>query len=106
MTTADMFGYFKGEFGLSMHEVTALLGAHSLGSASKENSGYEGPWNPINSHSFSNTYYRMMIDPKMSWRQVVSKSTLFKLYSIDLLAVSGFIELVLKKSKGHRSIFD
>ena len=83
MTTADMFGYFKGEFGLSMHEVTALLGAHSLGSASKENSGYEGPWNPINSHSFSNTYYRMMIDPKMSWRQVVSLCTLFYLYSID-----------------------
>ena len=86
MTTADMFGYFKGEFGLSMHEVTALLGAHSLGSASKENSGYEGPWNPINSHSFSNTYYTMMIDPKMNWRQVVSPVT----HSSELLENGAF----------------
>ena len=71
MGMESMFSYFADEFGLSVPEVTALLGAHSLGSASKKNSGYDGPWNPINSHSFSNVYYKMMVDPTLNWKQVV-----------------------------------
>ena len=72
MGMESMFSYFADEFGLSVPEVTALLGAHSLGSASKKNSGYDGPWNPINSHSFSNVYYKMMVDPTLNWKQVVN----------------------------------
>ena len=74
MGMESMFSYFADEFGLSVPEVTALLGAHSLGSASKKNSGYDGPWNPINSHSFSNVYYKMMVDPTLNWKQVVNNS--------------------------------
>jgi len=42
--------------------IPALLGAHTLGSAHKENSGYEGSWSaPGSEAKFDNDYYRQML---------------------------------------------
>lgn len=43
------------------------MGAHSLGQASKANSGYQGIWTPGQMLVLNSDYYRAMIDPKIHW---------------------------------------
>jgi hypothetical protein len=50
----DLFG---GRMGMSMQEVVAVLGAHSVGRCEFSNSGFDGGWTASQS-SFSNTYYK------------------------------------------------
>jgi len=41
---------------------TAINGAHTIGRARKENSGYEGSWTPIESSGiFNNDYYHSVL---------------------------------------------
>jgi catalase (peroxidase I) len=56
---------YEAGFGPDMDEnkVTALLGAHSLGGASKENSGFEGTWTPGENRLFTHEFYRRLVDP-------------------------------------------
>eukprot|EP00951_Prasinocladus_malaysianus_P031635 scaffold304162_cov33-Prasinocladus_malaysianus.AAC.1 len=60
--------YFKETFGLeNVTEIVALMGAHSLGQASMDNSGYNGTWlgHP---HYLDNTYFdELMAGP---WTQL------------------------------------
>ena len=48
-------------------QVVALMGAHSLGMASKSNSGYQGIWIPGGQFSLDSDYYAHMIDPRITW---------------------------------------
>jgi len=63
--------FFGIEFGLSAREVVALMGAHTLGRASVQNSGYEGPWlrGPGAASILNNRYYREFIE-RIRWDQV------------------------------------
>jgi catalase (peroxidase I) len=68
MNRAEMMEWFahnEAGFGPDMDEnkVTALLGAHSLGGASKENSGFEGTWTPGENRLFTHEFYRRLVDP-------------------------------------------
>ena len=47
-------------FGMTPTEVTAILGAHTLGRAEAANSGFEGGWTASQS-SFSNAFYVLML---------------------------------------------
>jgi len=54
---------FKYEKGSTRKRLTAaILGAHTLGSAKVENSGYKGAWSGEGSEGvFDNDYYRQML---------------------------------------------
>ena len=63
MTRSQMMNWFmrnKNGFGMHEREVTALMGAHSLGRARKENSGYRFSWTPGKEHIFDNEMYQLM----------------------------------------------
>mmetsp|Transcript_25395 Transcript_25395/g.43359 ORF Transcript_25395/g.43359 Transcript_25395/m.43359 type:complete len:243 (-) Transcript_25395:36-764(-) len=51
---------FVNTLGLTHSEVVALIGAHVLGKATREISGYEGPWVETNDN-FTNRYFVDMI---------------------------------------------
>ena len=53
-------------FGMTPTEVTAILGAHTLGRAEAVNSGFEGGWTASQS-SFSNAFYALML--QAPWRE-------------------------------------
>jgi len=91
MSADKMFGYFNTNFGFSPSQVitiflititfnediflqcqvVALMGAHSIGGAFLFNSGYSGKWTGIQNRGFSEIYYKNMINPSLSWTNVV-----------------------------------
>merc|ERR1719464_163470 len=55
-------GKFMEEMGLTAHDLTALLGVHTLGRALPENSGFDGFWvSHQGGRTFDNQYYRAII---------------------------------------------
>jgi hypothetical protein len=48
------------------------MGAHSLGGALGQNSGYKGKWTGRNNAGFSEVYYTNMISSGIKWLNVVS----------------------------------
>ena len=69
MNYDEIMDYFEDEFELNPLEVTALMGAHTLGQASIFNSGYNGPWVSGETSMFNNKYYSNMVrDNGVTWR--------------------------------------
>jgi hypothetical protein len=62
LTTSGILHFFFEEFGFSDRETAALMGVHSIGTASRQNSGFDGPngW-VFNNKVLSNGYYDMLI---------------------------------------------
>jgi hypothetical protein len=52
----QMTGMFIGRIGLTVNQLTAIMGAHSLGRAQKKNSGVEGGWT-LSQSSLSNGFF-------------------------------------------------
>ena len=50
------------------------MGAHSLGGASRANSGYQGKWTGPQNPGFNELFFKNMIDPAITWTNVVSNS--------------------------------
>ena len=89
--------YFSTEFNYTEREVTALMGAHTLGAADIFNSGFNGVWvnnEQVRLHTedtnsqwkhfqqyFNNKYYSHLTDQTVNWR-LVQRSCL-KLNSVD-----------------------
>ena len=78
----ETLAYFDTQFGFTENETVALLGAHTLGRARVEDSGFEGRWvrRPNNigqmrpaSH-FDNEYYKTFIDRPMWFQHTVNAS--------------------------------
>ncbi|KAL1989154.1 hypothetical protein VTN96DRAFT_3701 [Rasamsonia emersonii] len=57
-----------GRMGFDDREMVALIGAHSLGRAHRDRSGYEGPWD-FSPTVFSNEFFRLLLEEKWSWRK-------------------------------------
>ena len=58
LTTHGLLDFFSTNFGLSTRETVALMGAHTIGQLSQENSGFNGPngWTN-NNRRLNNGYY-------------------------------------------------
>jgi len=74
MTRTQMMTYYADEdssngggFGFSEGEVVALMGAHTLGDASRQNSGHRGPWVSGEAPFLNNRYYSIMLDGGVTW---------------------------------------
>jgi catalase (peroxidase I) len=63
---------FADRMGLSMRDITALMGAHSVGRAQDVNSGYDGAWDSSRSR-FDHSYYLEMV--RKPWTRVEHTST-------------------------------
>jgi cytochrome c peroxidase len=64
-TTAQ---FFNEKFGFSSDETVTILGAHSLGQAAHQNSGYQGPWQGRKAE-LNNVYYQLLTDATLNWKQ-------------------------------------
>ena len=60
--------FFSTEFGFTTREVAALMGAHTLGSASIDNSGFQGVWVTNEPAYFNNKYYSNIADSNAGWK--------------------------------------
>ena len=54
-------------------EVTALMGAHSLGMCHEEKTGYNGPWTPEDLKGFNNEFYQNLVNSTFTFRNRVSR---------------------------------
>ncbi|PCH02615.1 Plant ascorbate peroxidase [Penicillium occitanis (nom. inval.)] len=57
-----------GRMGFDDREMVALCGAHSLGRAHTDRSGYDGPWD-FSPTVFTNEFFRLLVDEKWAWRK-------------------------------------
>ncbi|ODH42269.1 cytochrome c peroxidase, mitochondrial [Paracoccidioides brasiliensis] len=57
-----------GRMGFDDREIVALCGAHSLGRAHSDRSGYDGPWD-FSPTVFTNEFFRMLVNEKWNWRK-------------------------------------
>lgn len=48
------------------------MGAHSLGRADRQNSGYSGTWTTDAGQLFNNEYYQLLINTDLTFNNVVS----------------------------------
>ena len=60
LNTAEVLHFFSAEFGFGAEETVALMGAHTIGEAIVDNSGFDGQWVGDNER-LDNRYYRSMI---------------------------------------------
>jgi len=70
---SDVERVFVNNMGLTWRAATALMGVHSLGSASVNNSGFDGFWDTVpHSASFNNHYYVNMLATSWCPEQVAA----------------------------------
>jgi len=79
-----LMSYFATEFGYTEREVTALLGAHTLGKADIFNSGFNGVWVNNEQGYFNNKYYSNLANDSINWRQVQRDCTNLNNVDTDL----------------------
>lgn len=64
MTTSELLHWFSLRFDYSPEETTAIMGAHSIGGTSRENSGFDGEHGWVNNpRQLTNGYYNMICAP-------------------------------------------
>lgn len=52
-------------------QVVTLMGAHSLGGAKPENTGYKGKFTGKSNHGLTEIFYSQMVDNSTKWKNVV-----------------------------------
>ncbi|KAK2796819.1 heme peroxidase [Emmonsiellopsis sp. PD_5] len=57
-----------GRMGFDDREMVALSGAHSLGRAHVDRSGYDGPWD-FSPTVFTNEFFKLLANEKWSWKK-------------------------------------
>ena len=67
MSSSEMFDYFNNMFGFDTAQTVALMGAHTLGSCKRNNSGYLGNWIQDQAREFDNEYYKYLLTSEISW---------------------------------------
>jgi len=76
MNFSQVLAIMQTRMGFTPREITALMGAHSLGGAELANSGIQGP-EAINDAQFSNTYYQDTFNQQWTLNQSSGASTEF-----------------------------
>ena len=70
---------FQVQINMTMRQAVAIIGAHSLGDAGRDRSGFLGPWTtPTN--RFDNAFFRRLRNPNNVWFQQVFNRSGFLLY--------------------------
>ena len=59
---------FRDGMGLTVRQVVALIGAHTMGMATPRNSGFQGPWAPPTTR-FDNAFFRTLVSNNSAWHQ-------------------------------------
>jgi hypothetical protein len=72
LTTHELLAFFEDNFGFTHSETVCIMGAHSIGTARRGNSGFDGVNGWVNNpESFSNGYYDLLVggsvDPDNFW---------------------------------------
>jgi cytochrome c peroxidase len=57
--TATMQQFFQNEFGFNDQQITAIMGAHSVGAMHRENSGHVGKWDLSNNSLDAGTWHKL-----------------------------------------------
>ena len=65
------------------------MGAHTLGSAKRENSNYRGPWIVDQTQVFDNTYYSYMVDASINWVNTVTQY----FYNLSLVTLYNYFNV-------------
>jgi len=65
--SAATTAYFADEFGLTAEETVAIMGAHTLGAADPNDSGYAGAWIAGGQDSLNSAFYDDMEDATITW---------------------------------------
>eukprot|EP00448_Togula_jolla_P006443 CAMPEP_0170599488 /NCGR_PEP_ID=MMETSP0224-20130122/16823_1 /TAXON_ID=285029 /ORGANISM="Togula jolla, Strain CCCM 725" /LENGTH=560 /DNA_ID=CAMNT_0010924141 /DNA_START=70 /DNA_END=1752 /DNA_ORIENTATION=+ len=113
---SDVTRVFVDNLGLKWSQTVALMGVHTLGRASTENSGYDGWWSdPENSRRFNNNYFVSILakgwmperavggnpeknqwkvsdvgfDPKVQGKQMMLDTDMCLAYSKGLMTFNG-----------------
>lgn len=62
LTTRQLLQYFRNEFGFSTQQTVAIMGAHTLGEASRRNSGFDGRSGWVDRKlDLDNEYYELLV---------------------------------------------
>ena len=75
-----------GRMGFTDREIVALTGAHAVGRCHPEASGYWGPWTNAET-TFSNEYFRLLLEEKWSPKKTHNGKVLISLYSLYLTLI-------------------
>jgi len=59
---------FRDGMGMTERQAVAIIGAHTLGQATPQNSGFQGPWAPPGNR-LDNAFYRSLRDRNNGWHQ-------------------------------------
>merc|ERR1711997_123206 len=86
MTRTEMIDYFSDHFSMNETEVLALMGAHTLGNANRDDSGYSGSWTVDKPQYFNTGFYRLLVNTSLTWDNAAKArgSTTDKRYQFDL----------------------
>ncbi|OOQ89132.1 Cytochrome c peroxidase, mitochondrial [Penicillium brasilianum] len=88
-----------GRMGFDDREMVALIGAHALGRAHTDRSGYEGPWN-FSPTVFSNEFFRLLVDEKWNQRKWNGPAQFTDKTTSTLMMLPA--DLALVKDKGFK----
>ncbi|BCS21067.1 peroxidase [Aspergillus puulaauensis] len=102
-----------GRMGFDDREMVALLGAHALGRAHTDRSGFDGPWN-FSPTVFTNEFFRMLVDEKWENRKwngpgqftdKTTKTLMMLPTDIALVKDKGFKKHVDRYAKDNDAFF-
>jgi len=62
LDTTQLLHFFREVFGFTPRQTVVIMGAHTIGFAKREHSGFHGPKGWVRDpHKFNNEYYRMLV---------------------------------------------
>lgn len=96
MTTSELLHWFSSHFQFSAKETTAIMGAHTIGTARPENSGFQGENGWVNNNKrLTNGYYNMIVAPTPGREDAISD------FEAAMFAPAWDIELVDNSNIGR-----